>query len=44
MTAGPNWDIDRLLGFGLKYQAGFKFTHLSTPKSAPKAHPQDAPV
>jgi hypothetical protein len=23
--------LDRLLGFGLKYAAGFKFTHLGAP-------------
>jgi len=27
--------LDRLLGFGLKYQAGFGWTHLGGPKSRP---------
>lgn len=32
--------LDRLLGFGLKYQAGFKFTHLGMTGSAQMARNQ----
>lgn len=34
--------LDRLLGFGLKYQSGFKFTHLGMPGSAQMARNQSA--
>ena len=30
--------VDRLLGYGLKYPAGFKWTHLSSPATS-AAHP-----
>lgn len=34
--------LDRLLGFGLKYAAGFKFTHLGMPASVQIARHQTA--
>jgi Domain of unknown function (DUF4260) len=35
--------VDRLLGFGLKYSDGFRWTHLGTMKEAAKTTPRPAP-